>query len=294
MPLFFDVEDKKRVRVLIDTDAACEADDPFAIAHALMSPKLDVRGLIAEHFMVIGSMQQSYDAILRITSRMGSSVPVWRGQDGVGDPEVSEGVKAIIAEARRDDPHPLFLLCIGATTNAARALIEAPDIADRLTIVTIGGRGYDGREDEPIREFNFANDPDAANTLLTSSVELWQIPYDVYTTMRVGLAELQDKVYPQGEIGKYLFEQMIQYNETPHAAWTPGESWTLGDSPAVGAVLWNMAGYSRMQPARRVNPDSSYAEEIPDRVIRVYRHMDSRFVLEDFFAKLRLCYGDKA
>ena len=28
------VPEYKRLRVIVDTDAACEADDPFAIAHA--------------------------------------------------------------------------------------------------------------------------------------------------------------------------------------------------------------------------------------------------------------------
>ena len=44
------IPDYKKIRVIIDTDAACEADDPFAIAQALMSPKLIVRGILAEHF----------------------------------------------------------------------------------------------------------------------------------------------------------------------------------------------------------------------------------------------------
>ena len=35
MALKFDVRDEKKIRVIVDTDAACEADDPFAIAHAL-------------------------------------------------------------------------------------------------------------------------------------------------------------------------------------------------------------------------------------------------------------------
>jgi hypothetical protein len=35
-----------RRRVIIDTDAKNEADDQFAIVHALLSPSLDVRGLI--------------------------------------------------------------------------------------------------------------------------------------------------------------------------------------------------------------------------------------------------------
>ena len=36
--------------MVIDTDAKNEADDQFAIVHALLSPSLDVRGLIAAHF----------------------------------------------------------------------------------------------------------------------------------------------------------------------------------------------------------------------------------------------------
>ena len=32
----FEVRDEKKIRVIVDTDAACEADDPFAIAHALL------------------------------------------------------------------------------------------------------------------------------------------------------------------------------------------------------------------------------------------------------------------
>jgi hypothetical protein len=39
-----------RRRVILDTDAKNEADDQFAIVHALLSPSLDVRGLIAAHF----------------------------------------------------------------------------------------------------------------------------------------------------------------------------------------------------------------------------------------------------
>jgi inosine-uridine nucleoside N-ribohydrolase len=40
----------RKRRVIIDTDAKNEADDQFAIVHGLLSPTLDVRGLIAAHF----------------------------------------------------------------------------------------------------------------------------------------------------------------------------------------------------------------------------------------------------
>ena len=68
--LLFDVPQYKKLRVIIDTDAACEADDPFAIAQALMSPKLMVKGILAEHFAAEGSVQRSYDEVLTILDAM--------------------------------------------------------------------------------------------------------------------------------------------------------------------------------------------------------------------------------
>ena len=63
MALKFDVRDEKKIRVIVDTDAACEADDPFAIAHALMSPKLMVKGITAAHFAEQGYVEKSLEEI---------------------------------------------------------------------------------------------------------------------------------------------------------------------------------------------------------------------------------------
>ncbi len=81
-PVLFDIPDYKKVRVIIDTDAACEADDPFAIVHALLSPKLIVRGIAAEHFAVAHSMEDSYEEIRTILHAMDLDVPVFKGQKG--------------------------------------------------------------------------------------------------------------------------------------------------------------------------------------------------------------------
>ena len=48
----FKVPEEKRVRYIVHADAKNEADDQFTIAHALMTDKLDVKGLIAGHFAV--------------------------------------------------------------------------------------------------------------------------------------------------------------------------------------------------------------------------------------------------
>ena len=288
----YEVPEDKKVRVIIDSDTACEADDPFAIAHALMSPKLIVRAIVAEHFAAPGSMQASFDAIQRLTRAMGREENILHGEAWPLTPEApaSEGVQFIIEEAMREDERPLFLLCLGALTNPARALRQAPAIAGRLTLVTIGGHGYDVSP-IPFREFNFGNDVDAANAILSSDLDIWQIPVPAYGGIRTGLAELELKVRPCGEAGRYLFEQMNAYNQTPAAAWTPGESWTLGDSPAVAVALDPSCGRFHTQAARFVNPDTTYADAETGKLVRLYDHVDPRFVLEDFFSKLALNYG---
>lgn len=287
----YQVPDEKRVRVIIDSDTACEADDPFAIAHALMSPKLIIRAVVAEHFAAPGSMHLSHEAIKRLTDAMGVTPTILRGEEWPLEPDgpMSEGVRFIIDEALREDEHPLFVLCLGALTNLARALREAPAIAGRLTIVTIGGHGYDVSP-IPFREFNFGNDVSAANAVLSSDAEIWQIPVPAYGAIRTGLTELQMKVAPHGDVGRYLFEQMVRYNEGPNASWTPGESWSLGDSPAVAVTLDPSCGRFHPQAARYVNDDTTYSSRETGKVVRLYESVDPRYVLEDFFAKLALNY----
>ena len=128
LPVCFEVPEKKKCRVIIDSDTACEADDPFAIAYALLSPKLIVRGIVAEHFAQPGSMEKSRAAARKLVSAMGLDMPVYAGQDGPDDPAVSEGVSLIIREALRDDPHPLYVLCMGALTNTHRGHHRRPSL----------------------------------------------------------------------------------------------------------------------------------------------------------------------
>ena len=46
----FEVPEKRKVRYIIHTDCKNEADDQYTVAHALMTQKFDVRGIIAGHF----------------------------------------------------------------------------------------------------------------------------------------------------------------------------------------------------------------------------------------------------
>lgn len=293
MSYHFSVRDEKRIRVIVDTDADCEADDPFAIAQALLTPKFIVRAVCAEHFNEAGSMERSFRTASTVARLLDSSVPVLEGSRVPlkdlalsSDEDLSPASRAIVDEALRDDPHPLFVLCLGAITNVAAAITLHPEIVGRMTVIWIGTQ-LPGNEEE-IREFNSANDIDGANLVLASGVDMWLVPYQVYRTMNVSIAELQFKLAQAGDIGDFLFRNLIRYNDGEFASWTSGESWSLGDSPAVGLAMKHDCGTFHYAPAPLVKPDSS-TSFVPSRpMIRIYDSIDSRYVLEDLFAKLAL------
>ena len=121
----YDVPEDKTLRVIIDTDAANEADDQFAIAQALLSPRLDIRAICAAHFgdeKSPHSMEDSYQEILKVVGLLNHKcdvfhMPVLRGAEkALTDDTValSEGAEAIIAEALREDEHPLYVVSLDA------------------------------------------------------------------------------------------------------------------------------------------------------------------------------------
>lgn len=286
----YTVQDKKKLRVIVDTDAACEADDPFAIVHALLTPRFHVKGIIAEQFVSEGgeaSVDKSFAVIQKLLGLMKvTDVPVFHGSykklENEQDIKKSEGADFIIEEARKESEEPLYVLCMGALTNVAIALNKAPDIADKFICIWIGGGFYPHGG----WEFNLFNDIHAANAVFKSRVELWQVPMETYCTMQLGYAELQQKVLPCGELGKYLFEQMIDLGMK--AEWIMGESWSLGDSPSVALALNPGCGWAEIRKAPVFDEEGHYADCDTNREIRVYKRVDSRYVLEDFFSKLAI------
>ena len=299
MAFLYDVPDYKKIRVIIDTDAACEADDPFAIVQALLSPKLIVKGILAEQFGVPGSMEKSHEEIQTILECMNmQDIPALRGQDGTmesvfgkkdqGMEKLSEGVRFLIDEAMKEDEKPLYVLCQGAITNVAVAIKACPEIVKRMTVIWIGTHGEAQRK-APFREFNAGNDIAAANTVLTCGGDIWVVPSTVYTTINIGIAEIQRRILPCGKIGEHLFWNLVNYNHSEGAGWTKGESWSLGDSPAIALALNPDCGHYKYVPAPLVAEDTSslpYDGEVPE--VKMYMDVDSRYILEDLIAKLEI------
>ena len=290
----FRIPEGKMVRMIVNTDAKNEADDQYAIVHALLSPKFDNRGIIAAHFgneKSPHSMEDSYDEVLKILDLM--DFPKELAYKGAAHqlqdektPVESEGARLIIEEAMKESDMPLYVIFLGPLTDMAAAYLMEPRIAGRLTCIWIGGAKYP----EGGYEYNLNNDVKAARVVMNSDLQVWQIPRDVYSQVIVSLAELEYKVRPCGELGKYLFEQLEEHGHTSFARATTrtGEYWCLGDSPAVGVLLFaHMFDYEWVQ-APYITDHLTYVKNSQNRPIRVYKRVDNRFILEDFFAKLAL------
>lgn len=299
-PYAFQVPEQKKIRLIINTDAKNEADDQFAIVQALLTPKFLIKGIIGAHFgtrRTTRSMQESYEEVLKLLDLMDMTgqVPVYPGaahalpdiRTGVPSP----GAQAIMEEAHADDPRPLYVIFLGPLTDMASAYLADPTIVDKLTCIWIGGGDWPVGGDE----FNLSNDIHAANVVFQSGMPVWQVPRDVYSMMRVSFAELAYKVRPCGKIGRYLFDQMMDFNAqtADNPGWPMGESWSLGDSPAVGLLLDEHLFDYDVRPVPWIDEQMHYLPKEGPNTLRVYRKVDARFILEDFFCKLLLQFGEK-
>lgn len=290
----FRIPEGKMVRLIINSDAKNEADDQYAIVHALLSPRFDNRGIVAAHFgheKSSHSMEDSYEEVKKMLDLMDFPVDLaYKGANcAIPDektPVESEGARLIIEEAMKDRPEPLYVIFLGPLTDMASAYLMEPRIAGSLTCIWIGG----GKYPEGGYEYNLNNDIKAARVVMNSEIPVWQIPRDVYSQVIVSLAELEYKVRPCGALGEYLFEQLEEHGHTSFARATTrtGEYWCLGDSPAVGVLLFaHMFDYHWVQ-APLITDNMTYAGNSQNRPIRVYHRVDHRFILEDFYAKLAL------
>lgn len=191
-------------KIIIDTDPG--QDDAVAILLALASPKeIEVLGITA----VAGNVPLALTARnARIVCELAGrpDLPVFAGCDrplgrklvtaehvhgktGLNGPVLPDPVMPLqdkhavdfIIETLRREPAGAVTLCpLGPLTNIAVAFEKAPDIVDRLAgIVLMGGAYFEVGNITPTAEFNIYVDPQAADIVFKSGVEITVMPLDV-------------------------------------------------------------------------------------------------------------------
>lgn len=307
--LGYQVPEIKKKRVIVHSDINAEADDQFAIVHHLLTPTEDIRGIIAANyewrFRTIPSLKEQQGTSMEASYHEGEKllklmeiddVPLYRGaKDQIEDTEhlpESEGADFIIEECMREDDTPLYIALQGTLTDLAVAYLRKPEIADRITAaIWIGGGAYP----EGGRESNMQQDIVASQLLFTCPITLWQVPMNAYANCYISFAELMTKVKTCGSVGNYLVERMLSvndwYGKVPRRMQFPhGEVWSIGDQPTVSLLLESDAGSHYHTEQVSLNIDMTYQPNPNGKEIRVYDSVDKRLMMEDFFAKLELCY----
>ena len=294
-----------RARVIIDNDFAGDPDGLFQLAHHVLCPSVEVVQVIASRLPeamvspdrdVVAEGAEAADEVLSLS---GSALRAVRGSrtavGSPGKPSSSAATESIIREAMRDDTDvPLFYAAGGALTELATAYLAEPRIAERLTLVWIGGHGYDSPADGP--EFNTGTDLVAAQVVFRSPIPIWQVPEPTYAQCLVSWAELYRDIAPSGPLGRYLVDRWRTFTDRVEKMFgaSLGECAVLGDSPLV--LLTALRGTFRAEPSsspsallarRPIEDDGSYGEALPDLpAVRVFTGVDMRLMYADLVAKL--------
>jgi purine nucleosidase len=174
---------------------------------------------------------------------------------------------------------------MGPLTDMASALLLDRTIVDRpVGVLWIGGPPHGETLPSYGPESNLIHDVAAANVVFGSGIPIWQIPMDIYQQTSVSHLELLNRVQPHGELGNYLYSQLVEYaqNDFPF----PMESHSLGDNPAVIAMINPMSLQWRWHEPVRFTPDGQCVPSSRGSRVKVAVSVDTRFMFEDFFAKL--------
>lgn len=303
-----------RMRVIVDNDFSGDPDGLFQLAHLLLSPSVEVRAIIGSHLNAKdgfdGSKTQADNAARKARELMQvmnvtKNIPILAGSNTamVNDstPVKNEAVQTIIREAlRTDTKQPLYVVCGAGLTEIASAVLTNPQIADRLTLVWIGGPEYADLATPPPGysevEYNLNIDQAAARAVFNrSALRLWQVPRNVYRQCLLSYAQLLTKVKPRGKTGVYLSETLETLIARIQRFINIGETYILGDSPLVLLTALQSSfepdpssSHYVVRQAPRINPAGLYAHNHQGRPIRVYTQLDTHLLFADFFAKLEL------
>lgn len=199
--------------IIIDTDIGTYYDDAFAVLFAIKSPEVKVEAVTT----VYGDTNLRARIACKILEIAGHpEIPVAAGVgnpisggalmfgfegtnilDEKGETKKPEKINAVnlIIDKVLNNPGKITIVTLGALTNVAMALLLEPAIAGKIKeLIMMGGVivpiiDSKGVTRSPIEEYNFNNDPLAAQIVFNSEVKKFLIPIDV--TLKVPLKQEQ-------------------------------------------------------------------------------------------------------
>lgn len=239
LPLESDVTvDQSRTQkqsVLIDTDIGDDIDDALALALALQSSELEVKGVTT----VFGDTQrrgQLASYLLKVYGRAdipvaaGVEQPIQYRHQPSGVPQAAILDRAIvlpplsslsapelIIETALAEHGRLTLLCLGPLTNIATALTLEPHLFMAIRSIVMMG----GSSGIPFPEWNIRSDPRAAQIVLGAGIPVTLLGWNVTTSCQLhenDVARLHCTQTPQTQLLSRLLSVWQRHRPRWHPA----------------------------------------------------------------------------
>jgi inosine-uridine nucleoside N-ribohydrolase len=273
---------KKAVEIIIDSDSGNEIDDLYAITRALSCSELEVKGLISSHWSFHkeagdSSLFMSQTLNERLLELMGkTSLPHPSGANdklwyfGNPVPNLSPASSFIIQKAKEaEQGKKLNIVCLGALTNVASAIIADPAIAPNIRLYCMGFN-YDAKSKTWNKnEFNVKNDLDAADYLLNKEdLEMHIMTASASKSLRFSKEETRKLMNQSDSIGKFLTQKWD--DRFPEFS-----EWIMWDVALIEAII---------------NPDLVKTEQVlappenKQRSVRVYTAINNELMKASYWS----------
>lgn len=280
----------EQLRVVIDTDAKNEIDDQWAIALAVLSPRrFDIQAFVGANFDNAQGgpcgIERSVREVELVLAKAGMAGrwPVLHGSHPLRyrcEPSPSEGVDCIIDLAKASSPDdPLWVIGLGAATDMASAILQAPEIIDRVVAF------WHLRTRWPAQcwNFNVFGDIKAARWLFHSPLSF--VLFDTGTYLRCPMDESAQRVRPYGALGAYLHDYRLT---NPYYQREDKGFFDLGD---IAALVDPVAACWEVVDCPEVDWDLDYQfRGTLGRILRCY-HIDRDATFEMLYNALASACG---
>ena len=254
----------KRKKVILDTDAYNEIDDQFCIAYLMKrTEEIELLSINAAPFFNENStsagdgMEKSYWEIFKIRDLTDpqSTIPVYRGSQNFlkdrNTAEESDACESIIKTVMESEER-ITIIAIGAITNVASAIIKCPEIAQRASVIWLGGHATHLRDGRV--EFNLRGDIPAAQVVFDSGIDLVQIPCrGVCSVLSTTSHELEYYLRGKNAVCDYLVDNVVDVTRGKYA-----KSRVIWDVSAAAVILAKDSYRMEIRPRPRICDDGIY------------------------------------
>ncbi len=205
------------MKVVLDTDTG--VDDAMAMALAANSPELELLALTTvagnahvpectRNCLLLGELLRPDDprpvaeGAAAPLARELTTAPEVHGEDGLGgaigslpDPlrePLPTPAHELLMELATSNPGEITLVATGPLTNVALALDADPAALKAFRRIIVMGGAFDVPGNTgPVAEFNFYVDPEAADAVMQSGLDITVVPLDATTRVAVSRAAFE-------------------------------------------------------------------------------------------------------